>query len=280
MDPVVWDTRPELSEPVLVAAFEGWNDAGEAASTAASYLGRRWRLRSVASIDAEDFYDFSTTRPRVRLDDKGIRTIDWPSNVFRAGSTDTGRDVVVLVGTEPQLRWRTFCDAILSVADDLEVSMVVTLGALISDVHHARPVPIVGTAADPALGERLGLRPSSYEGPTGIVGVLTDACRQAGYAAASLWASVPSYVPNAMSPKAALALVERVADLLGTAVATDDLAVAAESYERQVTRMVSSDDELSEYVAGIEARSQEVDEPAGEEFIAEVERFLREQKDD
>ena len=283
MDRLRWDEHPSLSTPVMIAAFEGWNDAGDAASTAVSYLGRRWTTRAFAEVDAEDFYDFSSmpTRPRVVLDDDGKREVIWPANVFCAGATGNGTDVVILRGVEPQLRWKAFCSEVITVAKELEVSLVLTLGALLADVHHAHPVSIVGTSADDDLIDRLDLRTSSYEGPTGIVGVLTEACRKAGLPTASLWAAVPTYVPNVMSPKATLALVERVTELVGATLITNDLDSAAASYERQVSTAVESDDKLAELAMAIEEASLEDDyEPGGEEFIAEVERFLRDQNSD
>ena len=218
MEHVSWTARPRLRRPVLIAAFEGWNDAGDAASFAARYLAKQWDAEQFAELDPEDFYDFTETRPRVKLDDDLQREIMWPANEFYA-ATPPGfeRDLIVLIGTEPQLRWKTFSRQIVEVVRSLDASMVVTLGALLAEVAHSRPVSVVGTTSDPEIAEDLGLRPSSYQGPTGIVGVLHDECRQAGLSSASLWAAVPAYVPSSPSPKAALALVERCAALLGSA---------------------------------------------------------------
>ncbi|MDP9019972.1 MAG: PAC2 family protein, partial [Actinomycetota bacterium] len=204
MEHVRWAHRPRPEQPVVIAAFEGWNDAGDAATTAARWLRDRWAPDLLAEIDAEEFYDFTATRPRVRLSDGVSREIEWPANTFTVGSAGNV-DTVVLLGTEPQLRWRTFCRQVVHVAESLDARLVLTLGALLAEVPHTRPTSVVGTAVDPELIERLHLGRSTYEGPTGIVGVLQDACASAGLPAASLWAAVPAYVPGAPSPKAALA---------------------------------------------------------------------------
>jgi predicted ATP-grasp superfamily ATP-dependent carboligase len=275
---VIWSERPSLREPVLLCAFEGWNDAGDAASTAVRFLAEHWGARPFAEIDPEEFYDFTSTRPQVRLDDEGRREVVWPVNALSVVSAaELGRDVVLMLGAEPQLRWRTFCAQISGVADSLGASMVVTLGALLAEVAHTRPVSVVGTAYDPEVVERLGLTPSRYEGPTGIVGVLHDACRAAGLPSASLWAAVPSYVPGAPSPKAALALVEHIGALLDVAVPTTELEIASASYERQIDELVSADDETSSYVATLEERADNGEDDEPPSLIEEVERFLRDQ---
>jgi proteasome assembly chaperone (PAC2) family protein len=278
MQHVRWSSRPRLRRPVLVAAFEGWNDAGDAATGAARFLRDRWLARPFADIDPEDFYDFTSTRPQVRIDAGMQREIVWPSNELSAGAVPGGDlDVIVLLGTEPQLRWRTFCDEVTGVANELGARMVITLGALLAEVAHSRPVSVIGTAFDPDAGEALELHQSRYEGPTGIVGVLHDSCRRAGLRSASLWAAVPTYVPGAPSPKAALALVERTAELLKVSVPTTELEIASASYERQVSELVAADEETAEYVAGLEARHDDDDDdfPTGESLVEEVERFLR-----
>jgi len=265
----------------LIAAFEGWNDAGDAASFAARYLAKQWDAELFAELDPEDFYDFTETRPRVRLDDDLQREIMWPANEFYAASPPkSDHDLIVLVGTEPQLRWKTFSRQIVELASSLDAGMVVTLGALLAEVAHSRPVSVVGTTSDPEIAEDLGLRPSSYQGPTGIVGVLHDECRKAGLPSASLWAAVPAYVPSSPSPKAALALVERCSALLSLPVDTTELEIATSSYERQVSELVEADEETAAYVADLEQRTD--DNPAaeladGSALIEEVERFLRRQ---
>lgn len=268
--------RPVLREPVLVAAFEGWNDAGEAATYAARFLAERWDARPFATIDPEEFFDFTSTRPHVRLDEEDQREIFWPATTLSSTSVPgTDLDVLFVIGSEPQLKWRTFCDEIVDAAREAEVRFVVTLGALLAEVPHTRPVSIVGTAYDRDIVRRLGLTQSSYEGPTGIVGVLHDAFRRAGVPSASLWAAVPTYVPNAPSPKAALALVERITELLSVPLVTTDLEIASASYERQIDELVADDEDTAEYVARLEEVTEIEPQDHGD-LIAEVERFLRE----
>jgi predicted ATP-grasp superfamily ATP-dependent carboligase len=284
MEIVRWERRVQLRRPVLIAAFEGWNDAGDGASLAVGYLAEAWSARRFATVDPEEFYDFTATRPQVRLGDDGARQIDWPSTeLWAAGLPGTGRDVVLLRGVEPQLRWRTFCAAVVGVARTVGAELVVTLGALLADVPHTRPVRVSGMAHDPMLAERLGLHRSTYEGPTGIVGILHDACIRAGLPSASLWASVPHYVSQVPSPKAALALVERSAALVGTRVDPVELRAAALAYVEQVSERVADDEDAAAYVAQLEAADDEEQEsasalPSGDTLAAEVERFLREHR--
>lgn len=277
MEHLRWFFRPEVERPILIAAFEGWNDAGDAASSALEWFSDRWDLVPFADIDPEEFYDFTSTRPEVRFED-GERVVDWPTNEFLAGTLpDTNQDVIALRGVEPQLRWRTFTDIVLDVAEELDASMIVTLGALLAEVPHSRPVNVAGTAHDPEVIERLSLAQSQYEGPTGIVGVVHSRCQDAGIESASLWATVPTYVPGAPSPKATLALVERTAALLDTGIITTDLEIASASYERQINELVEDDAETRAYVSALEQRHDEATsamDPA--DFIKEVERYLRE----
>ncbi len=280
MEHVRWTARPELHESMVIAAFEGWNDAGDAASTAARYLIERWEATLVATVDPEEFYDFTATRPQVRLDDDGHRQIDWPSTeIFAATVPDTNKNVIIIVGTEPQLRWRTYTDELTEVALSQNAQLCVTLGALLAEVPHTRPTAVVGTAYEPDLIAGLDLRPSTYEGPTGIVGVLHDSWRRAGLRSASLWATVPSYVPGAPSPKAALALIERASVMLDTSLVTTDLEIASAAYERQVSELVDADEETSTYVASLEERHDVAPAllPSAETIAEEVERFLRDQ---
>lgn len=280
MEHVRWTAHPELREPVVIAAFEGWNDAGDAATTAARYLIERWQAGQVADIDPEEFYDFTSTRPNVSLDDDGLRHIDWPSTEIHAATIpDTDKDVLIIVGSEPQLRWRTYTGELTEIARSQRARLCITLGALLAEVPHTRPTPVVGTAYELDVVAGLELQPSRYEGPTGIVGVLHDAWRRAGLRSASLWATVPSYVPGAPSPKAALALIERTAAMLETWIATTDLEIATASYERQVTELVEADEETATYVSSLEARHDEdpPSVPSAESIAEEVERFLREQ---
>jgi len=280
MEHLRWSARPELQEPVVIAAFEGWNDAGDAATTAARYLVDRWDAELVADVDPEEFYDFTSTRPQVHLDDDGQREIVWPATeIYAATVPGSGKQAVFIIGTEPQLRWRTYCDLLTGIATACQARLCLTLGALLAEVPHTRPTPIVGTAYEPDVVAGLDLRPSGYEGPTGIVGVLHDSWRRAGLRSASLWATVPSYVPGAPSPKAALALIERTAAMLETWVATTDLEIASASYERQVTELVEADEETATYVTSLEERHDEEPGvlPSAESIAEEVERFLRDQ---
>ncbi|HJV08992.1 MAG TPA: PAC2 family protein [Acidimicrobiales bacterium] len=287
MDYVRWQDHPQLRRPVLIAAFEGWNDAGDAASAAVRYLRDQWSARPFATIDHEDFYDFTSTRPQVRLVDGITRRIEWPDIEFSwAALPGTSRDVVVMLGHEPQLKWRTFTEQVVALAKDLKVELIVILGALLADVAHTRPVRVTGTAADAELVRRLNLGRSAYEGPTGIVGVLHDAFSKAHLPSASLWASVPHYVASTPSPKASLALVERAADLLSTKVDITELRTTAADYERQVSEVVAADDDVTAYVQRLESSADEDDAVAdmemvsGDALAAELERFLREEHGD
>jgi proteasome assembly chaperone (PAC2) family protein len=275
--------RPSLERPVLIAAFRGWNDGGQGATLACGYLGRIWNAQRFADIDPEGFVDFQATRPQVSLDEGLTRRIEWPENAFyHAHVPGLERDAVLLLGVEPNFRWRRFTEVIVELARELDVELVVTLGALLADVPHTRPAPVTGSASDPGLVEALGLQHSRYEGPTGIVGVLHDACRQAGLPSASLWAAVPHYVSLAPSPRAARALVERLGVLLGTKVDTTELAEAEEAYASQVSEAVASDSETAAYVEELERRADTVEEiseenlPSGDSLAAELTRFLRE----
>lgn len=272
--------RPDVDRPVLVVAFEGWNDAGMAASVAVEQLERLWNTQPFASIDPEEFFDFSEVRPTVSFDDDGNRCINWPTTRLSHGRIDGTRDVITLAGIEPQLRWRTFCHQITSLAVDLDVSLVVVLGALLAEVPHTRPTPVYGTAYDADLVGSLDLMPSSYEGPTGIVGVLHDAFRATGLPSASLWAAVPTYIPNTPSPKAALALLDRLGQLLGTTVPADELSVAAGEYESRIDEVLADDTDSADWVVHLEAAYDEnqIEQRGGADLVAEVERFLRDER--
>src|ERR687891_2033598 len=275
--------RPALEKPVLIGAFRGWNDGGQAATLAAGYLARRWGARKFADIDPELFVDFQATRPHVVLDEGRTRRIEWPENTFyRARIPGTSRDAVLLIGVEPNYRWRTFTEIVGELASDLGVELFVTLGALLADVPHTRPAPVTGAASDPRLVEELGLQLSRYEGPTGIVGVLHDAFKNVGVPSVSLWAAVPHYVSLAPSPKAALALCKRLGQLLDVRIETKELAEAAESYQQQVTEAVATDEETAAYVEELEQRADAITEesiPSGDSLAAELTRFLRERED-
>ncbi len=275
--------RPELTRPLLVAAFRGWNDGGQGASLAGAYLAKLWGAERFAEIDAEGFYDFQATRPQVSLVDGTMRKIDWPENAFlHARLPGLDRDAVLLLGTEPSLRWRTFSGLVVELARMLEVELVVTLGSLLADVPHTRPAPVTGSATDPQLIERLGLQASRYEGPTGIVGVLHDTFHRAEMPSASLWAAVPHYVSLAPSPRAALALCQRLGELLGAPIDTAELEEGAERYAEQVSEAVATDAETSAYVEELEQRSDVLESearlPSGDSLAAELTRFLRERE--
>jgi proteasome assembly chaperone (PAC2) family protein len=275
------ESRPTLTRPVLVTAFRGWNDGGQGASLAAQHLVTTWDAEKFADIDPEGFFDFQATRPRVSLVDGLTRHIDWPENVFFHASPGGERDVVLLVGTEPNVRWRTFTELVVELAQDLGIDLIVSLGALLADVPHTRPAPVTGAGSDPELVERLGLQASRYEGPTGIVGVLHDACRQAGIPSVSFWAAVPHYVSLAPSPRAALALCDRLTALLAMPIDVAELEAMVEGYTSHVTEAVSSDEDAVAYVDELEQRAdliEEEDVPSGESIAAELTRFLRERE--
>jgi proteasome assembly chaperone (PAC2) family protein len=283
MEPLRISSRPSVRNPVLVAAFRGWNDGGQGASLAAGYLARTWHAARFADIDPEQFFDFQSTRPHVSLIDGVTRQIDWPDNAFyHARIPGIDRDAVLLLGIEPNLHWRTFTELITGLAAELQVELVITLGSLLADVPHTRPSPVTGSASDPELVKRLGLQASRYEGPTGIVGVLHDACKREGLPSASLWAAVPHYVSLAPSPRAALALCTRLGALLGTEVDVGELEQAVQSYSDQVSEAVASDPETAAYVEELEQRTEEVEAeeslPSGDAIAAELSRFLRERE--
>ncbi len=283
MQPLIWDRRPEsLRAPAMVCAFQGWNDAGDAASSAVSFLATSLHARRFARIDSEEFYDFQSNRPSVRFDGENEREIVWPTvEVLEAQAPRAPRDLVIVQGVEPSLRWRAFTKHIVDLAEALGVQVVVSLGALLGDVPHTRPVTLSGHATDPALMERLGMRGSSYEGPTGIVGVLHAACAQAGLPAASVWAGVPHYVAAASNPKAALALVRRVEGLIGVSVDVSELESAAADYERQVGLAVQSDPDIQAFVERLEQAAESDEDSAGEDvpsgdmLAREFQRFLK-----
>src|ERR687897_1659036 len=277
-------SRPTLRRPVLIAAFRGWNDGGQGASLAAGFLARTWHAARFGDIDPENFFDFQETRPHVSLVDGVTRQIDWPDNAFyHSEIPGTDRDAVLLLGIEPNLRWRTFAEIITGLAVDLGVELMITLGSLLADVPHTRPSPVTGSATDAELVERLGLQPSRYEGPTGVVGVLHDACKQQGIPSASLWAAVPHYVSLAPSPRAALALCTRLSSLLDAEIDASELDGAVQSYSDQVSEAVASDPETAAYVEELEQRTEEIEAeetlPSGDAIAAELTRFLREREE-
>src|SRR6266571_4533790 len=254
-------SKPTLRDPVLITAFRGWNDGGQGASLAGGYLAKTWAAARFAEIEPEGFFDFQATRPHVSLVEGQTRKIEWPDNAFyHAHIPGLQRDAVLMLGIEPNLRWRTFTGLVTTLGQDLGIQLVVTLGSLLADVPHTRPSPITGGATDPELIERLGLQRSRYEGPTGIVGVLHDACNHASIPSVSLWAAVPHYVSLAPSPRAALALCQRLGGILGADIDTEELQEASERYSEQVSEAVASDDDTAAYVAELEQRADVLDE--------------------
>lgn len=284
MDALVWEAEPSgLRSPILVCAFAGWNDAAGAATTALTTTAESLDAEVIAQVDPEEFFDFQANRPTIRLTEGQTREIEWPGNVLMAATPPGAeRDLVLLAGTEPNLRWRTFAEGIAEAAERLGIEMVITLGALIADVAHTLPVPITGLASDEDLVERLDLSRSNYEGPTGVVGVLHDACRRRGMPSASLWAAVPHYVAAVPNPKAALALLRRLEGLVGVAVDATELEEESESYQSQVSRAVSANPEIEELVERLEEEQAESldiaeDLPSGDALARDFERFLRQQ---
>ena len=278
-------TRPSLRDPVLITAFRGWNDGGQGASLAGGYLAKTWAAARFAEIEPEGFVDFQATRPHVSLVEGQTRRVEWPDNAFyHAHIPGLQRDAVLMLGIEPNVRWKTFTGLVTGLAEELGVGLVVTLGSLLADVPHTRPSPVTGGATDPELIEELGLQRSRYEGPTGIVGVLHDACARSGMPSISLWAAVPHYVSLAPSPRAALALCQRLGEILGTEIETQELGEASERYAEQVSEAVASDDETAAYVAELEQRAELIDDeqdlPSGDSLAAELTRFLREREAD
>lgn len=288
MHPLEWEYRPDrLRAPALVCAFKGWNDAADAASTALTFVGSTLGARRFAKIDPEEFYDFQSARPQVQLVEGETRQIVWPAvEIYEARVPRAPRDLVLLVGTEPSMRWRTFTKVIVELAEALGTQLVVTLGALLADIPHSRPVSVTGLASDPVLISRLGLTRSTYEGPTGIIGVLHAACQQDGLPSASLWASVPHYVAATPNPKAALALVRKLEGLLGVVVDASDLEAAAAEYERQVNAAVQSDPDVQAFVERLEqAVTDGIDDdpgplPSGDTIARDLQRFLRQRGED
>ncbi len=286
MQPLRWEYRPDgLRAPALVCAFKGWNDASDAASTALTFVGAALGARRFATIDPEEFYDFQATRPQVKLVEGETREIVWPAvELFEVRVPRAPRDLVLVSGTEPSFRWRTFTKVTVELAEALGTQLMVTLGALLADVPHTRPIAVTGLASDRSLISRLDLTQSSYEGPTGIVGVLHAACQRAGLPSASLWAAVPHYIAATPNPKAALALVRKMEGLVGVAIDASSLETAAEEYERQVNLAVQSDPDVQAFVERLEQAAETSDEieptslPSGDTIARDLQRFLRQRE--
>lgn len=297
IDHVHWLSKPTMRNPVMISAFTGWNDAADAASTAVRTLIEAWSATPLAEINPEDFTDFASTRPVVRLKDGVTRTIVWPTVTMWHASTP-GSDVILVLGPEPSLRWRLFTEQILSVASHFDASMMISLGALLADVPHNKPIQLIGTASDSNMIERFDLQRSQYEGPTGILGVLLDACNEASLPSASLWAAVPAYASQIPSPKAAAALISRAGEIIGTPAPIGLLQQAIETYERRVNQIVDEDEDLAAYVERLDSSGEgdygdEDDEDDGQmsfdfdednaevsaaSLADEVEQFLRDQE--
>jgi proteasome assembly chaperone (PAC2) family protein len=285
VDSLIWETEiPQLRSPMLVCSFRGWNDAASSSSRALASVADSLDAELVAQIDPEEFFDFQSTRPTIVLKEGQARSIEWPqNNMYAARVPSADRDIVLFDGTEPNLRWRTFSEGIATAADALGTEMVITLGALVAEVSHTLPVPITGLASSEELVEELDLERSNYEGPTGIVGVVHDCCRQLGMTSASLWAAVPHYVAAVPNPKAALALIRRLEGLTGVAVDASDLELETESYEEQIGRAVAANPEIKELVERIEAEQAEqleddgVDLPNADTIARDFQQFLRQQ---
>ena len=281
----------DFRRPVMILAFSGWNDAAESATTAARYLGASWGASRFAEIDPEDYYHFGLSRPQARYKDgsETEREIVWPVTEFSLTQRpDLSRDVIVGVASEPHLRWRTYCATVIELARRCHVSLVLTLGALLAEVPHTRPVRLSGSSSDPELVARLGLRASRYEGPTGIVGVMNTLCREQGFATASVWANVPHYISGIENPKAAMALVQRVLHLLGAEMDLSDLAEASRQFDTNLKEIVAQNAKIAGYVKKLETSDAESepeqespptsDLPPASELVAEIERFLRQQR--
>lgn len=281
---------PLLRNPVMIVAFSGWNDAAEAASGAVEHLLSGWRDKSddvlpelIAQVESEDFYDFQVNRPQVSIDQSQIRSITWPSTqVFGLAVPSMPRDLVIVTGVEPSMRWKSFASDLLDLADDLEVSLVVTLGSLLADTPHTRPITVTGTGAHPSIADRLGVSVSKYEGPTGILGIIQDACMRRGVDAISLWAAVPHYAASSPSPKATLALVNTLEEFLEVSIPLSDLPERADIWEKEVNDLAAEDSEVADYVKALEESKDaaELPEVSGDSIAKEFERYLRRQKED
>lgn len=273
---------PLLRDPVMLAAFEGWNDAGEAASGAVAHLQRVWQAELITELDPESYHDFQVNRPVVSIDESGRRRLTWPTTrIYLARRTGGQRDVVLVAGVEPSMRWRAYVAELLGIADELGVSLLITLAALLADVPHTRPIPVTGTSEDRGLQKRMGVEPSTYEGATGIVGVLQDGAAAAGLSGLSLWAAVPHYVGQPPSPKATLALLRRVEEALDVTVPLEDLPEDARAWEHGVDELAEEDGEIGAYVRQLEEAKDTADLPeaSGEAIAREFERYLRRRGD-
>lgn len=280
---------PQLRDPVMIVAFSGWNDAAEAASNAVEHLLSGWSQRDddvvpelIADVESEEFYDFQVNRPQVSIDESQIRSITWPNTqIFALAIPSMERDLVVVTGVEPSMRWKSFTTDLLDLADDFEVSLVITLGSLLADAPHTRPITVTGTGAHPNIADRLGVSVSKYEGPTGILGIIQDSCMRRGVDAISLWAAVPHYASNSPSPKATLALINSLEDFLEISIPLLDLTTRSEEWEKEVNDLASEDSDVAEYVKALEDSKDAAELPdvSGDTIAKEFERYLRRQKE-
>ena len=274
---------PALRTPVMIVAFGGWNDAGEAATGAASHLLNTWDVSLIAEVDPEDFYDFQVNRPLISVDNSKFRKLTWPSTeVFGISTPQFPFDLLVVKGIEPSMKWRTFTVNLLDLADDLDVKIVLTLGSLLADTPHSRPISVSGSGTHPDIAERLGVQVSRYEGPTGILGVIQEASQRRGIDAISLWAAIPHYAAISPSPKATLALINALEDFLNISVPVGDLPEQSKAWETSVDEMAAEDSEIAEYVRGLEAArdESELPEATGDSIAREFERYLRRRNND
>ena len=281
---------PSLRDPIMLIAFSGWNDGAEAATGALDHLLSAWTDSNddvvpvlIAQVDSEDFYDYQVSRPQVRVSDSMQREITWPgTQIFGLSIPSMKKDLVIVTGVEPSMRWKSFTREILDIADDLETSIIITIGAMLSDSPHTRPIRILATTSNPSIGSRLDLQPSNYQGPTGIIGAIQDGCTKRGIESLSLWASVPHYAPNAPSPKASLALIQAIEDYLGISIPLGDLREQAKTWEDSVTQLASEDADVADYVKALEASKDAADLPevSGETIAKEFEKYLRRHQED
>ena len=280
---------PLLRDPVMIAAFSGWNDAAEGASGAIEHLLAAWREKDddvvpqlIADIESEDFYDYQVNRPHVSIDDSSIRSITWPSTkVFGLVIPQMKRDLVIVTGVEPSMRWKSFTADLLDLVDDLEVTLVITLGSLLADSPHTRPITVTGTGAHPSIANRLGVSVSKYEGPTGILGIIQDGCMRRGIDAISLWAAVPHYASNSPSPKASLALINSLEDFLDISIPLGSLQIDSDEWEKNVNELAAEDSDVAEYVKALEESKDAAELPdvSGDVIAKEFERYLRRQSE-
>jgi predicted ATP-grasp superfamily ATP-dependent carboligase len=288
MDPIIWEREPPaLRSPVLVASFSGWNDAANAASTALGAIGSALETELVARIDPEEFFDFQANRPTIEITEGMMESIEWPDNLLvSAIASESERDLLLISGTEPSMRWRSFCNSVVDVAERCGVEDVVTFGSLIADVAHTRPVPITGLASEPDMADQLGFGDVSYEGPTGVLGVFHAVCRDRGLRTASLWAAIPHYAAAVPNPKAGLALLRRLEGMVGIAIEAEELEQAAKAFEVQVSQAVEANPEIKELVERLEEQQDQVaeftaeDVPSGDTIAMEFQKFLQERGQD